>query len=57
MEFSSHDGNTSERRGKEKGKEKGEGRKAMGSCKESPSAGGNSIFAVRHAMCSLVFRV
>lgn len=57
MEFSSHDGNISERGGKEKGKEKGERRKAMGSRKESPSAGGNSIFAVRHAMCNLVSRV
>ena len=57
MEFSSHDGSTSERGGKEKVKEKGERRKAMGSCKESPSAGGNNIFAVRRAMCSLVFGV
>ena len=57
MEFSSYDGNISDRGGKEKGKEKGERRKANGSHKESPSAGGNSIFAVRHAMCSLVSRV
>lgn len=57
MEFSLYDGNISERGGKERGKEKGERRKAMGSRKESPSAGGNSIFAVRHAVCSLVSRV
>lgn len=40
--------------GKNQGKDKGERRYTMGIRKESPSAGGINILALRHAIYSLV---